>query len=77
MHQRPQAQRHRQQRHNSETPIEPHHHHEAADEKEHIAHPRKRGLRGHALDLANVAVDPRNFGQESRDLTKYDDIYNM
>ena len=56
-HQRPQAERHHRRGEQRQPPVEPHQHHDAADQEQDVADPGQRRLGGHALDLADVAVD--------------------
>ena len=56
---RDQADWQRRQRDGGEPPVEPDHHHEAADQEQDVADPGQRRFGGDALDLADVVVDAR------------------
>ena len=53
-------------RHQEQPQVEPGEHADGADEEQHVADPRQRGLRGDALDLADVVVDARHDVAEPR-----------
>ena len=59
-HEQPQADWHHGGREQRQPPVEPHQHHDAAHEEQHVAHPGQGRLGGHALNLADVAVETRH-----------------
>ena len=62
----PQAQRRGGDRHQEQPHVQPREHHGRAAQEQHVAHPREGGLRGDALDFADVVVDPRHDVADAR-----------
>ena len=56
----PQSDRRGRHRHQEQADVEPREHRDRAAQEEHVADPGQRGLRGDALDLADVVVDARH-----------------